>query len=248
MSGHNKWSTIKRKKEKEDNKRGRIFTKVIKEITLAARDGGGDPDGNPRLRTAILNAKESNMPADNIERAIKKGTGELPGVVYEEITYEGHAFGVSLLIEVVTDNRNRATGEIRHVFTRHSGDLGAVGSVTWMFDKKGMIEVDGSKTKFDDVMEIAADAGAEDVVEEDGIIHVTTQVADTYKVKKVLEDKGISVTNAQMIKVPQSTVQLDEGKSASFLKLVDALEDLDDVQNVYSNIDISDEMMEKLSQ
>ncbi|MEO0281213.1 MAG: YebC/PmpR family DNA-binding transcriptional regulator [candidate division WOR-3 bacterium] len=248
MSGHNKWSTIKRKKAVEDNKRGQIFTKLIKEITLAAREGGGDPELNARLRAAIAAAKKANMPADNIDRAIKKGTGELPGTTYEEVVYGGYGpGGAAILIDVVTDNKNRTTGELRHIFTRFGKELGDVSSVSWMFEKKGLIEIDGNKYKFDDIMEIAIDAGGEDVVTTGDVIQVYTAPEDLYKVKKVFDDKKIETTNVTLTKKAQSTVQLNENDASVMLKLIDALEDHDDVQNVYSNFDISDELMEKLS-
>ncbi len=248
MSGHNKWSTIKRKKAVEDNKRGQIFTKLIKEITLSAREGGGDPELNARLRSAIAAAKKANMPADNIERAIKKGTGELPGTTYEEVSYGGYGpGGAAILIDVVTDNKNRTTGELRHIFTRFGKELGEVSSVAWMFEKKGLIEIDGSKYKFDDILEIAIDSGAEDVVETGDVIQIYTQTENLYKVKKIFDDKKIETMNAMMTKKPQSTVKLNESDASVMLKLIDTLEEHDDVQNVYSNFDIPDEIMEKLS-
>jgi len=248
MSGHNKWSTIKHKKGKEDAKRGKLFTKAIKEITIAAREGGGDPSANPRLRTAIANAKAVNMPMDNIERAIKKGTGELPGVHYEEINYEGYGpGGVAILVEVVTDNKNRATSEVRHIFSKYNGNLGAVGSVTWMFDRKGLIEIEKNDYDFDEIMDIAIENGAEDVAETNGIIQIDCAIEDFENIKTAIEGKNINILNAQITKVPQSTIALDEAKVSSLFKLLDALESNEDVQNVYSNFDISDEIMEKLS-
>ena len=249
MSGHNKWSTIKHKKEKEDAKRGKLFTKAIKEITIAAREGGGDPEANPRLRTAISYAKSINMPSDNIERAIKKGTGELPGVSYEEVNYEGYGpGGVAILVEVVTDNKNRATSEIRHIFSKYNGNLGAVGSVTWMFDRKGLIEIDKEKFDFDKIMDIAIESGAEDVSETNGIIQVYTAPEDFENVKTKLQDTGIQFINAQITKIPQSTISLDEKNASALFKLLEKLEANDDVQNVYSNFDVSDEIMEKLTE
>lgn len=248
MSGHNKWSTIKRKKAVEDNKRGQIFTKLIKEITLSAREGGGDPELNARLRSAIAAAKKANMPADNIERAIKKGTGELPGTTYEEVAYGGYGpGGAAILIDVVTDNKNRTTGELRHIFTRFGKELGDVSSVAWMFEKKGLIEIDGTKYKFDDILEIAIDSGAEDVIETGDVIQIYTQTENLYKVKKIFDEKKIETMNVMMTKKPQSTVKLNENDAAVMLKLIDTLEEHDDVQNVYSNFDIPDEIMEKLS-
>jgi len=248
MSGHNKWSTIKRKKAVEDNKRGAIFTKLIKEITLAARDGGGDIEGNARLRAAVASAKKANMPADNVERAIKKGTGELPGVVYEEVTYGGYgAGGAAILVDVVTDNKNRATSEIRHIFSRYGRELGDVSSVAWMFDKKGLIEVDGTKHKFDDVLEAAIDAGAEDVIDGGEVISIYTAPEDLYKVKKILDEKKMDTTSANLTKKAQSLVTLTESDASVMMRLMDALEENDDVQNVYSNFDVPDDIAEKLS-
>lgn len=248
MSGHNKWSTIKRKKAIEDNKRGAVFTKLIKEITLAARDGGGDIEGNARLRSAVASAKKANMPAENVERAIKKGTGELPGVVYEEITYGGYGSGgAAILVDVVTDNKNRATSEIRHIFSRFGKEIGDVSSVAWMFERKGHIEIDGTKHKFDDVMEAAIDAGAEDVTDGGDIISVFTAPEDLYKVKKILDEKKMETSSANLIKKAQSLVKLSDSDASVMIRLMDALEENDDVQNVYSNFDVSDELMEKLS-
>ena len=248
MSGHNKWSTIKRKKAIEDNKRGAIFTKLIKEITLAARDGGGDIEGNARLRAAVASAKKANMPAENVERGIKKGTGELPGVVYEEITYGGYGSGgAAILVDVVTDNKNRATSEIRHIFSRFGKELGDVSSVAWMFDRKGHIEIDGTKHKFDDILEAAIDAGAEDVADGGEVINVFTAPEDLYKVKKLLDEKKIETHSANLIKKAQTLVSLSDSDASVMIRLMDALEENDDVQNVYSNFDVSDELMEKLS-
>lgn len=248
MSGHNKWSTIKHKKGKEDAKRGKIFTKLIKEITIAAREGGGDPNGNPRLRSAIASAKAANMPSDNIDRAIKKGTGELPGVTYEEISYEGYGpGGVAVLVEVVTDNKNRATSEVRHIFSKYNGNLGAVGSVTWMFERKGMIELSSEKNDFEKVMDKAIDSGAEDVSEAGGTITIITAPDEFHAVHTALEE-AFELERAEVTKLPQSTVKLDEAKAHSLFKLLEMLDDNDDVQNVYSNFEISDELMEKMTE
>ncbi len=248
MSGHNKWSTIKHKKGKEDAKRGKIFTKLIKEITIAAREGGGDANGNPRLRSAIASAKAANMPSDNIDRAIKKGTGELPGVTYEEVHYEGYGpGGVAILVEVVTDNKNRAASEVRHIFSKYNGNLGAVGSVTWMFERKGMIELATDKNDFDSVMDAAIEAGAEDVSESGGTITVLTTPEEFENIRSALEGK-FAMEKAEITKLPQSTVALDESKAHSLFKLLDMLEENDDVQDVYSNFEISDELMEKMTE
>ncbi len=248
MSGHNKWSTIKHKKGKEDAKRGKLFTKAIREITMAAREGGGDPDANPRLRTAIDNAKSVNMPSDNIERAVKKGTGELEGVTYEEIHYEGYGpGGVAVLVESATDNKNRTTSEVRHIFSKYNGNLGAVGSVTWMFDRKGIITVDKNTNNVESVTDTAIEYGAEDVVVEDDLIIITTSDHDLTPVKQGLTDRDIKMESAEITKIPQSTVALDESKASTLFKLLEKLEENDDVQAVYSNFDVTDEIMEKLS-
>ncbi len=246
MSGHSKWSTIRRKKEKEDAKRGKIFTKLIKEITVAARQGGGDPEGNPRLRTAIQNAKASNMPQANIDRAIKKGTGELPGAVYEEVIYEGYGpQGVALLIESLTDNKKRTVSDIRYILSKHNGHLGETGSVAWMFEQKGVITVEEANE--DELLALALEAGAEDMKPEDGGYEIITAPEKLGEVKEKLEEGGITCQSAQVTRIPQTTVKL-EGKAAEqTLKLMEALEDHDDVQNVYSNFDIDVSIMEELS-
>lgn len=248
MSGHSKWSTIKRKKSVEDTKRGMVFTKIIKEITLAARDGGGDIETNARLRSAVTLAKKANMPAENVERGIKKGTGELPGVTYEEVTYGGYgAGGAAILVDVVTDNKNRATGEIRHIFSRFGREIGDVSSVAWLFDKKGLIEIDGTKNKFDNVLEVSIDAGADDAVDAGDTILVYTAPENLYKVKKILEEKKIEVSSANMTKKAQSLITLNEADASFMIRIMEALEENDDVQNVYSNFDVPDDIMEKLS-
>lgn len=249
MSGHSKWSTIKRKKAKEDAKRGKVFTKLIKEISVAARDGGGDPDSNPRLRTAVDAAKGANMPSDNIDRAIKKGTGELEGVSYEEAVYEGYGpGGVALYVDCLTDNRNRTVSEVRHVLTKHGGSMGEAGSVAWMFTAKGQLYIDADHYDEETVFLEASELGAEDIVTEDKFHVVTTAVEDLHKVKDGLEKAGIDVKETEMVKVPGSTIQLDESDAGKVLKLMDALEDLEDVQQVSSNFDISDEVMAKLDE
>ena len=249
MSGHSKWSTIKRKKGAIDSKRGKIFTKLIKEITLAARLGGGDIEGNARLRSAVLAAKEENMPKDNIERAIKKGTGELGGgVAYEEITYEGYGpSGVAVIVEVMTDNKNRTVAEIRHSFSKHGGNLGENGCVAWMFDKKGNIVLEKKKVSEDDLMEVAIEAGADDVRDQGTEWEVITDPLAFEKVKKAIDQKGWKYLEARVGLIPQNTIRLEAGKAEQMLKLMEKLEDNDDVQNVYANFDISDEVMEKLS-
>jgi YebC/PmpR family DNA-binding regulatory protein len=250
MSGHSKWSTIKRKKGAIDSKRGKIFTKLIKEITLAARLGGGDIEGNARLRSAVLAAKEENMPKDNIDRAIKKGTGELAGgAAYEEVTYEGYGpAGVAVIVEVMTDNKNRTVAEIRHTFSKHGGNLGENGCVAWMFDKKGSIVLDKKTAGEDDLMEIALEAGADDVRDQGTEWEVVTEPAAFDAVKRAIEQKGWKYLEARVGMIPQNTIKLEAGKAEQMLRLMEKLEDNDDVQNVYANFDISDEVMEKLSQ
>jgi YebC/PmpR family DNA-binding regulatory protein len=249
MSGHSKWSTIKRKKGKADAERGKLFTKLIKEITIAARDGGGDPKGNPRLRTAVLNAKAQSMPAANIDRAIKKGTGELPGTTYEEHLYEGYGpGGVALLIQVLTDNKNRTTSELRHLMTKYGGNLGEAGCVAWMFQAKGLVTIPRSAVTEDRLLEIALEAGADDVdTSSDDVFEVYTNPADFDSVQKAVEGAGITPLGVELARVPSTIVGIDDEKTGEqLLKLLEFLEEHDDVQKVFSNFDISDEMMEKL--
>lgn len=246
MSGHSKWSTIKRKKGANDAKRGKIFTRLIKEITVAARSGGGDPDGNPRLRSAILAAKTENMPKDNIDRAIKKGTGELEGEVYEEILYEGYGpSGVAILVECMTDNRNRTVADIRHYFAKSSGNLGESGCVAWMFDKKGLILVEKDKYSEEEIMDLALEAGADDVVEEESEFQILTTPEDFNDVRSALEESGVEFIEASLTMIPQNTVEITEEKPAkALLKLLESLEDHDDVQSVHANFDIDEAFME----
>lgn len=249
MSGHSKWASIKHKKGAADAKRGKIFTKIIKEITVAARLGGGDPDGNPRLRTAILAAKAANMPQDNITRGIKKGTGELEGVQYEEITYEGYGpGGAAILLEVMTDNKNRTVSEIRALFGKRGGNLGENGCVSWMFDPKGLITVSADGQDEDELFELTLDAGAEDMKRVDDHFEITTAVESFETVRKALEDKGVTLDSAELTRIPQNTVQVDEKHAKSLLRLMDELEDHDDVQKSYSNFDISDEVIAALAE
>ncbi len=239
MSGHSKWSSIKHKKSKLDDKRGKVFTKLIKEITTAARFSGGDESANPRLRQAIITAKSLNMPLSNIERAIKKGTGELPGVTYEEGTYEGYGpGGVAILIDVLTDNKNRSVSEIRYVLGKHNGSLAESGAVSYLFDKKGQIFIEEFKDGEDALMEIALDAGADDMVEDDGSFEIFTAQTDFESVRHALQEKNIPIANAEIALVPQTLVKVEGKNAETVLKLMDAIEDLDDVQNVYSNFDI----------
>ncbi len=248
MSGHNKWSSIKHKKGAADAKRGKMFTRIIKEIIVAARQGGGDVNGNARLRSAVQLAKDANMPKANIENAIKKGTGELPGVTIEECVYEGYGPGGSaVIVEVATDNRNRTTAELRHMFQRHGGALGEVGSVSWMFNRKGNVILENPTVDEETVFNAVLDAGAEDVSTDGDIIEIYCAVADMEKVKASLTAANIPYSTAKMTMVPQNTVQLDASKARQMLELMDDLENHDDVQNTYSNFDISEEIMEKLA-
>jgi YebC/PmpR family DNA-binding regulatory protein len=248
MSGHSKWAGIKHKKAKVDAQRGRVFTKLIREITVAARVGGGDPGGNPRLRTAIQAAKAVNMPADNIERAVKKGTGELEGVTYEEITYEGYGpGGVAVLVAVLTDNKNRTVGEIRKTFSRHGGNLGESGCVAFLFEKKGHVQVDAAKVDEDKLMTIALDAGAEDLVREESIFAVTSAPKDFEKVRDRIAKSGIQPLSAEITMLPKSSVKLEGKHAEQMLRLMEELEEHDDVQHVYANFDIPEEIMAALT-
>jgi YebC/PmpR family DNA-binding regulatory protein len=248
MSGHSKWSTIKHKKAARDAKRGKLFTKLIKEITVAARMGGGDINSNPRLRTAVTTARAQSMPSENIERAIKKGTGELEGVTYEEIQYEGYGpGGAAIIAQVLTDNKNRTVSEIRRLFTKHGGNMGETGCVSWMFDKKGLITVEKSQVSEDRLMDIVLDAGADDVRDEDEIFEIVTQPEDFATVKDRLDQEKIAVASAQVTLIPKSTVDIDSKNVEQILKLTEELEDHDDVQNVSANFNIPAELMEKAS-
>ncbi|MCP4676077.1 MAG: YebC/PmpR family DNA-binding transcriptional regulator [Deltaproteobacteria bacterium] len=249
MSGHSKWSTIKHKKGAADAKRGKIFTKLIKEVTTAARLGGGDPGGNPRLRKAIDEAKANNMPGDNIDRAIKKGTGELEGVVYEEVTYEGYGpEGVAVLLEVMTDNRNRTVADIRHMFSKFNGNLGENGCVAWMFDSVGLIVIGKSAADEDQLMDVALEAGAEDIDEVDNNFEIRTSVDTFDAVSNAIKDAGIEMVSSELTRLPQTTVALEGKHAQTMLKLYTHLDDHDDVQNVYANFDISDDIMESFTE
>jgi YebC/PmpR family DNA-binding regulatory protein len=244
MSGHSKWNTIKRKKAKEDAKRGKLFTKAIKEIQIAARQGGGDPNANPRLRTAVYNARAVNMPADNIERAIKKGTGELEGVDYEERTFEGYGpGGTAIYIECLTDNSNRTVGEIRHTFSKYGGNMGESGCVSWMFARRGVITLDATKVDEDAVMEAALEVGAEDVSTEEGIIEVLCEYGRITEIKEALEARGLPIESAEVSMVPENMVSLDGKQAESCMKLIETIEENEDVQDVYTNADIPEEIM-----
>jgi YebC/PmpR family DNA-binding regulatory protein len=248
MSGHSRWSQIKRKKGKADVQRGKLFSKILREITVAARAGGGDPKGNMRLKAAVESAKEVNMPQDNIKRAIQKGTGELPGESYEEITYEGYAAGgVAVMVQVLTDNRNRTAPEIRHTFEKSGGNMGAAGAVAWMFERKGIVHVDGDKIGEDDLMAKALDAGATDMRRTEKVFEITTAPAEMDAVRDALAKAGVPILEAQVTYVPQSTVRVEGPAATSVVRLIEALEDLDDVQHVYANYDIPDEVLEAIS-
>jgi YebC/PmpR family DNA-binding regulatory protein len=248
MSGHSKWSSIKHKKGAADAKRGRIFTRLIKEISVSARLGGSDPTGNPRLRQAILAAKAENMPKENIERAIKKGTGELEGARYEEAAYEGYGpGGAAVLLETMTDNKNRTTADVRHVFARHGGNLGEAGCVSWIFDKKGLIVLDKEKVKEETLMNVALEAGAEDIHETEKEFEVIVAPEAHENVKTAVEQARLPYSFAEVTMYPQNTVKLEGRDAERMLKLMEALEDLDDVQKVYANFDIPESVMEKLS-
>jgi len=241
MSGHSKWATIKRKKGALDAKRGKIFTKLIKELTIAARAGGGDPSGNPRLRLAIDNAKSANMPADNIDRAIKKATGELEGVNYVELMYEGYGpGGVAVLVEVATDNKNRTVAEVRHIFSKCGGSMGESGSVAWMFDRKGVITMPAQGKTEDEMLEIILDAGADDLTAIEDEFEIKTSMESFEIVRKALIEKGLSIDNASLQWVAKNLVPVTGEDVEKVLKLIDSLEDNDDVQNVFSNDDIEE--------
>jgi YebC/PmpR family DNA-binding regulatory protein len=239
MAGHSKWKQIKHYKAAADAKRGALFTKLIREITIAAKHGGGDPAGNARLRVAIEAARAKSMPKDNIERAIKKGTGELEGETYSEVSYEGYGpGGVAVIVEAVTDNPNRTVAEVRHKFSRGGGNLGAANSVSWMFDRKGQILLDGKGLDEDAALEIALDAGAEDVTSEDGQYVVTTDPASFHAVRTALEAKGLKIAESELAMVPKNTVHVEGKDAEAVLKLIESLEELDDVQKVWANFDI----------
>jgi YebC/PmpR family DNA-binding regulatory protein len=246
MSGHSKWATTKRKKAVIDAKRGKMFTKLIKEITIAAREGGGDPIGNPRLRLAVDNAKSANMPQDNIERAIKKATGELEGVTYHEFTYEGYApGGIALLVEVATDNKNRTVAEVRHLFSKGGGTLAETGSVAWMFNRKGVITLPKQGKTEDEILEIILDAGADDLQTEEDFFEIQTSIESFELVRKALAEKNINIENASLQWIAQNYVRASGEDAEKVVNLIESLEESDDVQNVYSNADIDEESINK---
>ena len=247
MSGHSKWASIKHKKAATDSKRGKLFTKVIKEITVAARNGGGNTDTNPQLRLAIQKAKQANMPANNIEGAVKKGTGELEGVTYEAITYEGYGpAGVAIYVEALTDNKNRTTSEVRNIFSKYGGNMAGSGSVAWMFEKKGYIAISKETADEDTLMSIALENGAEDLSGEGDTFEIKTLPQDFEKVKKALEDQSIKIESAEVTMIPKSSIKILDDKAKQLLTLVDSLEDNDDVQNVYANFDIPEDILKSI--
>lgn len=246
MSGHSKWHSIRHKKAAVDAKRGKIFTRIIREITIAARLGGGDPETNPRLRTAIAAAKDVNMPMKNIENAIKRGTGEIEGATYEEVVYEGYGpGGVAIMVEATTDNRNRTTAEIRHLFSKYNGSLGAVGCVSYLFSKKGVITIPKEGVEEDRLLEAALDAGAEDVKTEEESYQVYTEQNQLQAVRESLEKAGFKVQHAEVVNIPSTTKRVEGRDAETLLKLLDALEDHDDVQSVSSNFEMSDELIQQ---
>jgi YebC/PmpR family DNA-binding regulatory protein len=249
MSGHSKWHSIRHKKGAVDAKRGKIFSRLIKELTVAARMGGGDPSANPRLRQAIASAKAENMPKDNIERAIKRGTGELDGVTYEEFIYEGYApGGVAVLVEVMTDNKNRAAADVRYIFSKRGGNLGEAGCVGWMFDKKGLIVFEQELVNEDEILEVALEAGADDVVTSEDQFEVHTDPAAFESVKQAFDDQELRYTMAEITMLPKNTVKIDdESLAGQVLKLMEAIEDADDVQKVYANFDIPDMILQRIT-
>lgn len=249
MAGHSKWAQIKRKKAVNDKRRGQLFTRLIKEISIAAREGGGDSEGNPRLRLAIQTAKDANMPQENINRAVKRGTGELPGIQFEEIVYEGYGpGGVAILMESVTDNRNRTVAELRHLLSKHNGHLGEAGSVAWMFTKQGTIRVPTDKVEEDNLFNVIIESGADDMQPTDDYYEITTSLEQFEKVKHALAEKNIPVDSAELRMEPTSNIRVEGKEAEQIIKLIEALDEHDDVQNVYANFEIDDEVFEKLAQ
>lgn len=247
MSGHSKWSTIKRKKGAADAKRGKLFTKLIRELTVAAREGGGIEESNPRLRAAVQNARSANMPHDTINRAIRRGTGDEPGAVYEAQVYEGYGpGGVAVIVETLTDNKKRTVSEVRHVFSKHNGNLAEKGAVSWMFAQKGLIEIDAAGTSEEDVMLAVMDAGGEDIQVEEGVLEVLAPVDSFEAVKRALDESGIAFTQASLAWIPQNMLAVAGDDAEKIIRLLEALEDLDDVQKVFSNFDVQEEELAKL--
>ena len=249
MSGHSKWASIKHKKGAADAKRGRVFTKLIREITVSAKNGGGNPDTNPTLRTAIIRANDANMPKDNIDKAIKKGTGELPGIVYEALAFEGYGpGGVAIIVETLTDNKNRSTAEIRNIFSKRGGNMAGSGSVAWIFTSKGYILIDKSQVSEDELFSVSVDAGAEDIKTSDKNYEVFCDPKDFERVKAALQEKNIKWETAELTKIPNSTIKLAGSEAKQMRGLVETLEDHEDVQKVYANFDIPDEVLEEMAQ
>ena len=250
MSGHSKWHNIKLRKGKQDAMRGKLFTKIAREIIVAAKEGGGNPESNLRLRLTIQKARENSMPQDNIKRAIQRGTGEIEGANYEEVTYEGYGpGGVAILVSCLTDNRNRTVAELRNIFSKRGGNLGESGCVGWMFEQKGLVQIPADKTDEDSVMMTTMDAGAEDIKVEDDTINVYCQPADLQKVRDALSEAGIEYTSSEATMIPNNTVEIgDANEAGKLLRLMDALDDLDDVQQAYANFDISDEIMQEIEE
>ncbi len=249
MSGHSKWASIKHKKGAADAKRGKLFTKLIREITVAAKDGGGNPETNPSLRTAMSRANDANMPKDNIEKAIKKGTGELPGVTYESCMFEGYGSGgVAIIAEALTDNKNRAAAEIRNIFSKKGGNMAGAGSVSWIFTAKGYILIDKSEVDEEELFAVTVDAGAEDIKAGDKNYEIFCESKDLENIKTALSEKKIKWEVAELAKIPNSTVKLSGNEAKQVLSLVETLEDHDDVQKVYANFDIPDEVLEEIAQ
>ncbi len=249
MSGHSKWANIKHRKGAQDAKRAKVFTRLIRELTIAAREGGGDIEANPRLRSAVTTARGSNMPNDTIEKAIKRGTGEGGGIIIEEVNYEGYGpGGVAILVECQTDNKNRTTAEVRHAFTKYGGNLGANGCVSYIFDRKGVIRLDGERCDLEAAMEAAIEAGAEDVEEEDGIIVVTTAMEDLNTVNTALTEAGLPVQSAELNYIPNMTVKVEKKDAMSLMKLINLMDDLDDVSNVSANFDMDDDLLAEIEE
>lgn len=247
MSGHSKWSTIKRKKGVADSARAKVFTKLIRELTVAAREGGGDEDANPRLRTAVQNAKGANMPLDTIQRAVRRGTGDEPGMVYESAIYEGYGpAGVAIIVETLADNKNRAVSEVRHAFTKNNGNLGEKGAVSWMFSQKGLIEVSAVDITEEDVMLAVMDAGGEDIQSSDDVFEVLCPVENFENVKRALDDAGMTYAQANLAWMPQNLLEVEGDDVLKIVRLLEALDDLDDVQKVYSNFDVKEEELAQL--
>ena len=247
MSGHSKWANIKHRKGAQDARRAKVFTRLIRELTVASRQGGGDPESNPRLRAAVTTARGSNMPNDTITKAIKRGTGELGDLIIEEINYEGYGpGGVAILVECQTDNKNRTTAEVRHVFSKFNGNLGANGCVSYLFERKGMVVVDGERCDLESAMDAAIEAGAEDVEEDGGIISVTTAMEDLHAVSSALSEAGLPVTSTGLVQLPGATVNVEKSDALTLMKLITHMDDLDDVSQVSANFDLDDEILAEI--